>query len=118
MAGIMMEAAAYALVSARPWLVTDCVGEVFTIPCWCIHGTDQRTEERKWIGKKQRKINYNNLGTCLCRMFDRIIETNFHAGGTTMGRGGFGSQSPLEILRRLQANYGMPSAQEEEDATV
>ena len=32
MEGIIMEAAAYALVSARPWPVPDRVGEVFTIP--------------------------------------------------------------------------------------
>ena len=51
-------------------------------------------------------------------MFDQVIKTNFHAGGTTMGRGGFGSRSPLEILWCLQANYGTPSAQEEENATV
>ena len=84
MAGIMMEAAAYALMSARPWLVPDRVGEIFTIPRWCIHETDQRMEERKWTAKKQRELNYDNLTTCLCRMFDRIIETNFHAGGTIM----------------------------------
>ena len=46
MAGIMMEAAAYTLVSARPWLVPDRVGEVFTISRWCIHETDQRAEEK------------------------------------------------------------------------
>ena len=118
MTGIMMEAAAYALVSTRPWLVPYRVGEVFTIPCWCIHEVDQRTEERKWTAKKQREVNYDNLATCLHRMFDRISETNFHPGGTTMGRGGFGSRSPLDILRCLQANYGTPSAQEEEDATA
>ena len=32
MVGIMMEAATYALVSTRPWLVPDRVREVFTIP--------------------------------------------------------------------------------------
>ena len=31
-AGMMMEAAAYALVSIRPWLVPDRMGEVLTIP--------------------------------------------------------------------------------------
>ena len=51
-------------------------------------------------------------------MFYRIIELNFHTGGTTMGRGGLGLRSPLEILRCLQSNFGTPSEQEEEDATV
>ena len=32
MTGMMMEAAAYTLVSVRPWLVPDPMGEVFTIP--------------------------------------------------------------------------------------
>ena len=86
MAGIMMEAATYALVSARPWLVPDCVGEVFTTPRWCIHETDQRIEERKWTVKKQREVNYDNLTTCLRRMFDRIIKTNFHAEKNYYGK--------------------------------
>ena len=86
----MMEAAAYALVSARPWLVMDRVGEVFTIPHWFIHETDQQTEERKWTAKKQRKINFDNLMSCLRQISDRIIEPNFYMGGTTMGRGRFG----------------------------
>ena len=89
MAGIMMETVAYALVSARPWVEPDRVGEVFSIPRWCIHETDQRTEERKWTAKKQREVNFDNLTTCLHHMFHRITETNFHTGGTTMGRGGF-----------------------------
>ena len=65
MAGMMMEAAAYALVSTRPWLVPDRMGEVFMIPRWCITEIDQRAEERKWIAKKERETNYNNLATCL-----------------------------------------------------
>ena len=118
MAGIMIEAAVYALVSARPWLEPDRVGEVFTIPRWCIHETDQQMDERKWTAKKQREVNFDNLVTCLRQMFHRIIEANFHTGGTTIGRGGFGLQSPLEILRRLQINFGTPSEQEEEEAAV
>ena len=47
MVRIMMEVAAYALVSTWPWLVPDHVGEVFRITCWCIQETDQQTEERK-----------------------------------------------------------------------
>ena len=52
MAGIMMETAAYAIVSAQPWVEPDRVGEVFTIPSWCLRETDQRMEERKWTAKK------------------------------------------------------------------
>ena len=42
----------------------------------------------------------------------------FHTGGNTLGRGGFGDLKPLDILNRMQARYGIPSAQEEDDATV
>ena len=113
-----MKAATYALMLTRPWLVPDPMGVVFRIPRWCIHKTDQRTEERKWTAKKQHRINFDNLVTFLCQMFDRIIKPNFYTGGTTMGRGGFGLRYPIEILRCLQTNFGTPSAQEEEDATV
>ena len=47
MVGIMMETAAYAILSARLWVEPDRMGEVFTIPSWCLRETDQRTEERK-----------------------------------------------------------------------
>ena len=111
MAGIMTETAVYALVSAWPWVEPDRVGEVFTVPRWAIHETDQRTEERKWTAKKQGELNFDNLITCLCQMFHRIIDPSFHTVGTTVGigRGGFGLRSPLEILRCLQARYGTPS---------
>lgn len=117
MAGIMMETAAYAIVSARPWVVPDRVGEVFTIPSWCMRETDMRTEEGKWTAKKDREINFDNLITCLRQMFHRVIDPTYHTGGTTMGRGGFGLRSPIEILRYLQARYGTPTPQEEQDAT-
>ena len=64
MAGIMMETA-YALVSVRPWLVPDRMGEVFVILRWCIYELDQQTEERKWTAKKQCEVNFDNLVTCL-----------------------------------------------------
>ena len=117
MAGIMMETAAYTIVSARPWVVPDRVGEVFTIPSWCMRETDMRAEEGKWAAKKDRKLNFDNLITCLRKMFHRVIDPTYHTGGTTMGRGGFGLRSPIEILRCLQARYGTPTPQEETDAT-
>ena len=80
MAGIMMETAAYAIVSARPWVVPDRVGEVFTIPSWCMRETDMRTEEGKWTAKKDREINFDNLITCLRQMFHRIIDPTYHTG--------------------------------------
>ena len=85
MAGTMMETAAYVIVSARPWVVPDRVGEVFTIPSWCMRETDMRTEEGKWTAKKDRKINFDNLITCLRQMFHRVIDPTYHTGGTNMG---------------------------------
>jgi hypothetical protein len=93
------------------------MGEVFVTPSWCVREGDQRTEERKWTAKKDRELNFDNLITCLRQMFHRIIDPTYHTGGTTMGRGGFGLQSPIEILRCLQARYGTPTPQEEKDAT-
>ena len=49
----MMKAAAYVLVSARPWLVPDHMGGVFSVPRWAITDTDQQTEEHKWTAKKE-----------------------------------------------------------------
>ena len=85
LAGMKMEAGAYVLVSLRPWLVPDRMTKVFHVPRWCISGTDQRTEEQKWIVKNKCKTNYDNLATCLGTIWERIIELNFHTSGTTIG---------------------------------
>ena len=63
--------------------------------------------------EKGQEKNFDNLATCLGTMWERIIEPNFHTGGTTVGQGGFGLRTPIEILRFLQRNFGMLSAQEE-----
>ena len=56
MVGMTIEAATYVLVSIRPWLVPDHMGEVFSIPRWMITDTDQRMEERKWTAKKSARL--------------------------------------------------------------
>ena len=118
MVGMTIEAATYVLVSIRPWLVPDHMGEVFTIPRCCVTETDQQTEERNFTAKTKCKTNYDNLATFLGTMWERVIKPNFHTGGSTMGRGEFRLRTLLEIFRCLQRNFGMPGAQEQDDATT
>ena len=51
-------------------------------------------------------------------MWTLVIPQAFHTGVSTMGRGGFGDLTPLDILGCMQVQYGVPSAQEEEDAFI
>ena len=84
MAGKIVKAGAYALVSTTPWTVPDQVGEFFQVPIIAITDTDQRTEERKWTAKKTSENNDNNLDTCLVVMWTWIIPQAYHTGGNTL----------------------------------
>ena len=98
--------------------MTDRVGEVFHVTQWAVSDTNQQTEECKWTAKKEQETNYNNLDMCRVTMWEQIIEKKIHTYGSTMGHRRFGLLVGLEILERLQGSYGIPSAQEGDNASA
>ena len=68
MAGMIMTPAAFLLMSTRIWALPKEAGEFFEVLQSAITDTDQQTEERKWIAKKLKETNYDNLDTCLVAM--------------------------------------------------
>ena len=111
-----MKPKAFAHISNTLWAIPDQVGKFSVVSRSAITDTDQQTKERKWIAKKTRENNNNNLDTFLVMVWTHVIPQAFYIGGNTMGRGGFGELTPIEILGHMQARYGIPGAQEEEDA--
>ena len=59
--------------------------------------------------------NEDNANTFLVTAFKHVITQVYHTSGNEIGRGGFRTLTPIEVYNTIQAWYGVPGAQEEED---
>ena len=96
------------LLSTKEWIDAPDVGAFFDIITYTFTDTGHRVTEKKYQVDKDRQYTLKSIETILVSVLNCATNKAYHTGATSMGATGFGTLTALQIILRMQWNYGKP----------
>ena len=110
--GYLKSDAEYSLVSPKTHDKAEDVREFYEISATSITEIEQRNEHSKWTAKNDTRTTFDNIETVVKIIFEDVVDTTYHLGGTGITTSGFCLMTPTEILAHLRWLYGKPGYQD------
>ena len=109
-AGYILPKEDFTLFSIKERKYPKEVGEYYGIPVTVITIT---TDRRKHVeGQKKKSETFKNRKMVLMKMFEEIVDPDFHSDSRVLATKGFGTAPPVYIMENIQRLYGKPSYQD------